>query len=308
MLSLSDVEAAWRRIAPHIRRTPVIEAEAGVFGQAEPATLKLELFQHGGSFKPRGAFNNLLSRAVSAAGIAAASGGNHGIAVAHAARALGHKARIFVPEISPKIKVSAIEARGATVIVGGKLYNDARRACEAYVAETGALEVHPFESWETMAGQGTLALEWMEQTPDLDTVLVAVGGGGLIAGMARAFEGRVKVVGVEPEGSRCLHAALEAGRPVEVPVSSIAADSLGANQCGDHVFEVAQRFVDHVALVSDAAIRAAQLALWSAMRITAEPGGAAALAALASGAYKPAKGERVGVLVCGANGTLETFL
>jgi threonine dehydratase len=159
-----------------------------------------------------------------------------------------------------------------------------------------------------MAGQGTLALEWMEQTPDLDTVLVAVGGGGLIAGMARAFEGRVKVVGVEPEGSRCLHAALEAGRPVEVPVSSIAADSLGANQCGDHVFEVAQRFVDHVALVSDAAIRAAQLALWSAMRITAEPGGAAALAALASGAYKPAKGERVGVLVCGANGTLETFL
>lgn len=307
MLSVSDVEAAWRRIAPHIRRTPVIEAEAGLFGQAEPASLKLELFQHGGSFKPRGAFNNLLSRDVPAAGVAAASGGNHGIAVAHAARALGHKARIFVPEISPRMKVAAIEARGATAVVGGKLYSDARNACDAYVAETGAMAVHAFDTWETMAGQGTVALEWLEQTPDLDTVLIAVGGGGLIGGMARAFDGRVQVVGVEPEGSRCLHAALAAGRPVEVAINSIAADSLGANQCGDRVFEVAQRFVDHVALVPDAAIRAAQLALWSAMRITAEAGGAAALAALASGAYKPTKGERVGVLVCGANGPLDIF-
>jgi threonine dehydratase len=233
--------------------------------------------------------------------VAAASGGNHGAAVAYAARELGLPARIFVPEISSSAKIAAIRSHGAEIVIGGARYADAQAACDLYVAETGALRVHPFDADATIAGQGTVALEWDEQEPALDTVLVAVGGGGLIAGMAAWWQGRVKVVGVEPEGSRALHAALEAGAPVDVEIESVAADSLGARNVGALVHGIARDTVDHVALVADDAIVAAQRTLWRDWRMAVEPGGAAALAALISGAYRPKAGERVGVLLCGAN-------
>ena len=300
-----DIRDAHRSIAPHLRRTPILSADAGGTGAAE-VTFKLELLQHAGSFKTRGAFNNLLSRAVPAAGVTAASGGNHGVAVALAARRLGHPARIFVPEIASPVKIAAIRGHGAEVVIGGARYADAQAACDRHAAESGALLVHPFEGAVTVAGAGTVALEWEEDQArlglaPLDTVLVAVGGGGLIAGMAAFWAGRVKVVGVEPEGSRCLHAALEAGRPVDVPVESVAADSLGARRAGELAFAIAREAVDHVALVPDEAIRAAQRELWARYRIAAEPGGAAAWAALVAGAYQPRPGERVGVLLCGGN-------
>jgi len=300
-----DIEAAHRLIAAHVRRTPLLAAEAGAFGDAA-LTFKLELLQHAGSFKARGAFHNLLSRAVPEAGVTAASGGNHGVAVALAARRLGHPARIFVPDISSPVKVAAIEEQGAAVVIGGARYADAQAACDRHAASSGALLVHPFEGAATVAGAGTVALEWEEDQArlglsPLDTVLVAVGGGGLIAGVAAFWAGRVKIVGVEPEGSCCLHAALAAGRPVDVPVESIAADSLGARRVGELAFAVAREAVDQVALVPDEAIRAAQRALWSRFRIAAEPGGAAALGALLTGAYRARPGERVGVLLCGGN-------
>ncbi len=300
-VSRDTIRAAHARIASHIRRTPVFEPPSGAFGFGQPLSLKLELFQHAGSFKPRGAFNTLTSVSVPAAGVAAASGGNHGAAVAYAARALGVKARIFVPEISSPAKVAKIREFGAEVVVQGARYNDALDLCEAYQAATGAYGVHAFDAWPTIEGQGTVALEWQEQAGGLDTVLVAAGGGGLIAGMSIWFGGQVKVVGVEPEGSRALHAALAGGGPVDVGVESIAADSLGARNVGEKVHAACAANVDHVTLVQDEAIRKAMKALWSEMRIAAEPGGATALAALISGAYRPSKGERVGVLVCGGN-------
>jgi threonine dehydratase len=295
-----DIRAAHARIAPHIRRTPVWNMPGG-FGHKGPVSLKLECLQHAGSFKPRGAFNTLLSRPIPAAGVAAASGGNHGAAVAYAAKQLGLKARIFVPEISAQAKVAVIRSHGAEVTIGGARYADAQEACDRYVAESGALRVHPFDAEATIVGQGTVALEWEKDAPDLDTVLIAVGGGGLIAGMASWWAGSVKVVGVEPEGSRALHAALAAGGPVDVAVESIAADSLGASNTGQRVYLLCRDAVDHVALVTDDAIRNAQRTLWRDWRMATEPGGAAALAALLSGAYKPRSGERVGVLLCGAN-------
>jgi threonine dehydratase len=295
-----DIRAAYTRIAPHIRRTPVWNLPRG-FGHDGPVSLKLECLQHAGSFKPRGAFNTLLSQPILAAGVAAASGGNHGAAVAYAARELGLKARIFVPEISAPAKIAVIRSHGAEVAIGGARYADAQEACDRYVAESGALRVHPFGADATIIGQGTVALEWEEDAPGLDAVLVAVGGGGLIAGMASWWTGRVKVVGVEPEGSRALHAALESGGPVDVAVESIAADSLGARNTGERVYRICRDTVDHVALVTDDAIRDAQRRLWRDWRIATEPGGAAALAALVSGAYKPRPGERIGVLLCGAN-------
>lgn len=304
-VSRADIDAAHDRIRPYLRRTPILQAR---FGEAAGADvfLKLELLQHAGSFKARGAFNNLLSRDVTAAGVSAASGGNHGIAVALAARRLGYKARIFIPEISPQVKVDAIRAQGAEAIVGGARYADAQAACDAYAAGSGALLVHPYDALETLAGQGTVAKEWEEDQQalgigNLDTVLIGVGGGGLIGGMAAWWAGRVKVVGVEPEGSCCLHAALAAGEPVDVEVNSVAADSLGARRAGSLVFEVARHAVDHVALVSDDAIRDTRKLLWRDFRLVSEPGGAAALAALLSGRYRPAPGERVGVLLCGSN-------
>lgn len=296
------IEEAAARIAGHARVTPVMRLGPGALGTAADVSLKLECLQHAGSFKTRGAFNNLLSLAVPAAGVSAASGGNHGAAVAYAAMKRGVKATIFVPEISPAAKIEAIRRFGAEVVVGGAQYDDAQAACDRFVAQTGALKIHPFAAKETIAGQGTLGREWDLQEPDLDTVLVAVGGGGLISGIASWFAGgKVKVVGVEPEGSRALQAALEAKAPVEVKVASVAADSLGARNVGQLVYEACNGTVDHVALVPDAAITAAQAALWRDMRLAVEPGGAAAFAALASGAYRPAKGERLGVLVCGAN-------
>lgn len=301
-VSRAMIEAAAERIAGHARTTPVMRLGTGAFGSRADVSLKLECLQHAGSFKTRGAFNNLLSLPVPAAGVAAASGGNHGAAVAFAARERGVKATIFVPEISPAAKIEAIRRFGADVRIGGAQYDDAQAACDAFVAQTGALKIHPFAAVETIAGQGTLGREWHNQERDLDTVLVAVGGGGLISGIAAWFAGTgVKVVGVEPAGSRALQAALEAKGPVEVKVASVAADSLGARNVGPLVYEVCKDTVDHVALVPDEAITQAQVTLWRDFRLAVEPGGAAALGALLSGAYKPRPGERLGVLVCGAN-------
>jgi threonine dehydratase len=303
-----DIRAAHARIAQYVRRTPVLETPSPIAG-APPLSLKLECLQASGSFKARGAFHNLLTRRAPAAGCATASGGNHGAAVAFAAQKLGVKARIFVPEIATPAKIAKIRAYGAGAVIGGQSYAEAQERCDVYVAESGALSIHPYDAAATVAGAGTVALEWEEDLarlalPALDTALVAVGGGGLIAGAAAWFAGRVKVVGVEPEGSRALHAAFEAGGPVDVAVKSIAADSLGAKRVGDLNFAIAQKFVAGVALVTDAAIVEAQRRLWTDLSIVAEPGGAAAFAALASGAYRPARDERVGVLVCGANADL----
>ena len=309
MIAQNDIRAAYARIKPHVRRTPLLRADAAALGIKlnNPLTFKLEFLQHTGTFKPRGAFNNLLSRAVPKAGVAAASGGNHGAAVAYAAQQLGHKATIFVPDVSSPVKIARIKSYGADVRVGGARYADALDACNTFIQSGGALSVHAYDAGETIAGQGSVGLEWEEDAPDLDTVLVAVGGGGLIAGIAAWYARRVKVVGVEPEGSRCLHASLEAGRPIDVTVESIAADSLGARNTGQLVYDIARRNVDHVALVPDEAIVAAQRVLWDRLRIAAEPGGAAALAALTSGRYQPRADEKVGVLLCGANVDLATL-
>ena len=270
-------------------------------------TLKLELYQHTGSFKPRGAFANLLMRAAPAAGVVAASGGNHGAAVAYAAMKLGVPARIFVPAVASPAKQQRIRDYGAQLVVGGERYADALAASEAWAAESGALQVHAYDQPETLAGQGTLALELEEQAPALDTLLVAVGGGGLIGGIAAWYARRVKIVGVEPEAAPTLTRALAAGRPVDAPAGGIAADSLAPRRVGELMFPIAQAHVSGMALVTDDAIRAAQRTLWSALRIVAEPGGAAALAALLSHRYEPRAGERVGVLVCGGNTTAVDF-
>lgn len=302
MTTRAEIDEAAARTAPHVRCTPVIELGAGTFdGFPHPLTLKLECLQVTASFKPRGAFNRMLSVAVPAAGVIAASGGNHGIAVAHAAKMLGHPAEIFVPEVISAAKVARLRDLGAAVTVTGKVYGDALAASEKRAAETGALVLHAYDQPQILAGQGTVAREFAEQAPALDTVLVAVGGGGLIGGMAAWYRGKTKLIAVEPRTSRALHAALEADKPVDVEVSSVAADSLGARRVGELMFPLARAFVERVVLVEDAAITAAQKALWRALRIVAEPGGAAALAAVLSGAYRPAAGERVGVLVCGAN-------
>lgn len=301
------ITAAERRIRPHIRRTPVVELDSAQFGLS-PATLvlKLELLQHSGSFKARGAFANLLTRDVPAAGVVAASGGNHGAAVAYAAMKLGHKARIFVPSISSPAKIARIRSYGAELVVGGALYADAFAASAAYAADSGALTVHAFDQYETMLGQATLALELAEQAK-VDTLLVAVGGGGLIAGIAAWYRREVKVVGVEPEAAPTLFNALKAGQPVDAEAGGIAADSLAPRRVGAQVFPIAQRYVDHVVLVPDEAIRRAQEALWDGVRIVAEPGGAAAFSALLSGRYRPAPGERLGVVVSGGNTTAVDF-
>jgi threonine dehydratase len=281
--------------------TPLLPVDLG--GALGPLQLKLEYLQHAGSFKPRGAFNSLLAGGVPKTGVAAASGGNHGAAVAYAAQQLGHRATIFVPEIASPAKIAAIKTFGADVRVGGARYADALEACNGFIAETGAFSIHAYDTIETIAGQGTVASEWERQAGKAlpDTVLVAVGGGGLVAGMAAWWQGKVKIVAVEPAGSRALHDALAAGHPVDVDVQSVAADSLGARRAGSLVVPIAKAFVDHVALVPDEAITKTQRWLWQYLRIASEPGGAAALAALWSKAYRPRQGERVGVLLCGAN-------
>jgi len=295
------IRAAHARIRNRIRRTPVLHTSPGDLGLDGPAVLKLEMLQFAGSFKSRGAFNTLLSQDVPEIGVTAASGGNHGAAVAFAANRLGYRARIFVPETSSSAKIDLIRGLGAEITVEGARYADAAALCDAYAAETGALQVHPYDAFETIAGQGTLGIEWQEQALGLDTILVAVGGGGLVAGIASWFQNRVRVIGVEPDGSCALHAALSAGRPVDVEVESIAADSLGARRTGDLVFEIAREYVSDVLLVDDDAIKAAQSRLWSDFRLAVEPGGAAALAAVLTGAYRPERTERVGILLCGGN-------
>jgi len=289
-------------IGPHIRRTPVVEldgVEIELNGVA--VTLKLELQQHTGSFKARGAFANLLLRPIPPAGVVAASGGNHGAAVAYAAMKLAIPAKIFVPSISSPAKIERIRGYGADLVVGGDRYADALAASEAWSARTGSVGVHAFDQIETLLGQGTVASELDRQVPGLDTVLVAVGGGGLIAGIAALYQGRRRIVGVEPETAPTLTRALEAGHPVDAEAGGIAADSLAPRRVGELVFPIVRQYVDSVVLVSDAAILEAQEALWRLFRVVAEPGGAAAFAALLSGRYRPLPGERVGILVSGGN-------
>jgi threonine dehydratase len=302
------IEAVGAVIAPYVRVTPTLALSGADFGLPPfSLTLKLELLQHSGSFKARGAFANLLLRPLPAVGVAAASGGNHGAAVAYAAMRLGVRAKIFVPTVSSPAKVQRIRAYGAALAVVGDRYADALAASEAWVAETGALPVHAFDQLETLLGQGTLGLELAGQAPALDTVLVSVGGGGLIGGVAGWYAGDARVVGVEPELAPTLTEALKAGRPVDAPASGIAADSLAPRRVGELMFPIARAHVARVALVSDGAIRGAQDALWQTVRIAAEPGGAAALAALLSGVYVPEPGERVGVVVSGGNSTAVDF-
>ena len=303
----AGIEKVREVIRAYVRVTPVVEVRGGEFGLGEfTITLKLELLQHSGSFKARGAFTNLLTRKIPAAGVVAASGGNHGAAVAYAAMRLGVPAKIFVPTVSSAAKVERIRAYRAELAIVGDRYADALAASEAWVARTSALPVHAYDQLETLLGQGTLGLELAEQA-SLDTVLVSVGGGGLLGGVAAWYAGKVKVIGVEPECAPTLTEALKAGRPVDAPAGGIAADSLAPRRVGELMFPIARAHVATVLLVSDTAIRRAQDALWNAVRIVAEPGGAAAFAALLSGAYAPAAGERVGVVVSGGNSTAVDF-
>ncbi|MGX9572897.1 threonine/serine dehydratase [Mesorhizobium sp. f-mel] len=290
------------RIRPFVRHTPVLRVDMADFARPPLAVdLKLECLQHSGSFKARGAFTNLLERPVPKAGVVAASGGNHGAAVAYAAMRLGHKATIFVPEVSPPAKLERIRGYGAELVVGGARYAEALVASEDFAEKSGALQIHAFNQEETLVGQGTLGLEIEADLPELDTLLVAVGGGGLIGGIAAWFAGRIRIVAVEPEGAPTLYRAFEAGQPVDAPAEGIAADSLAPKRVGEMMFPIAEAFVERSILVSDDEIIAAQAALWDRVRIIAEPGGAAAFAAILSGRYAPAAGERVAVLVCGAN-------
>ncbi|MCA0011212.1 threonine/serine dehydratase [Mesorhizobium sp. B292B1B] len=296
------------RIRPYVRHTPVLRVDMADFDRPPLALdLKLECLQHSGSFKARGAFTNLLERQVPEAGVVAASGGNHGAAVAYSAMRLGHRATIFVPEVSPPAKLERIRGYGAELVVGGARYAEALAASERFAEQTGALQIHAFNQEETLIGQGTLGLEIENDLPQIDTLLVAVGGGGLIGGIAAWFAGRIRIVAVEPEGAPTLYRALEAGHPVDAPAEGIAADSLAPKRVGEMMFPIAEAFVERSILVSDDDIVAAQKALWDRVRIISEPGGAAAFGAILSGRYAPAPGERVAVLVCGANANPAKF-
>jgi threonine dehydratase len=295
-------------IRPFIRRTPLVVADMSDFGhQPRALTFKLEMLQHSGSFKARGAFANLLLRKAPEAGVVAASGGNHGVAVAYAAYRLGVPATIFLPDVASPAKMELISRYGARLVVAGSLYADALAASEVHVAETGAMPVHAFDQRETLMGQGTVGLELEQDAPGIDTLLVAVGGGGLIGGIAAWYGRQVRVVAVEPEAAPTLHDAMAAGKPVDAPAGGVAADSLAPKRVGELMFAIARDDVAEVVLVTDDAIRQAQTALWSALRLVTEPGGAAAFAALLSGRYRPAAGERVAVLLCGANTTAVKF-
>ncbi len=302
---IAEVE---RIIRPHIRRTPVIEVEGGDFGlDCGDIAFKLELLQHGGSFKARGAFANLLTREVPRAGVVAASGGNHGVAVAFAAMRLKISAKIFVPSVASKEKTDRIRACGAELVIAGDRYADALAASQEWLANSGAMVVHAYDQVETLLGQGTVGLELEEQAPELDTLLVAVGGGGLIGGIAAWYRGRIKIVAVEPVAAPTLANAMCAGCPVDSEAGGIAADSLAPKRVGELMFPMAQKYVERVVLVTDEAIEEAQVELWKTLRLATEPGGAAAFAALLSRRYEPVEGERVGVLVCGGNTTAVDF-
>ena len=350
----ATIASTYERIRPHVRRTPVISVDAADFGlESRPLVFKLELLQHTGSFKPRGALASLLSLPIPSAGVVAASGGNHGLAVAFAARKLGVRATIFVPGVAAATKRERIREMGADLVIAGDRYADALAASRDFAATSGALEIHAYDQPTTLLGQGSVALEIEQQCsgtfgapdrsrvpegsgaagstrilgisgapdksgdfdssgaldrpPGLDTILVAVGGGGLIGGMAAWFEGRTRLIAVEPRAAPTLYRALEAGKPVDAEAGGIAADSLAPRQVGALMFPLAQKYVDRCVLVEDEAIRAAQRALWRVMRVAAEPGGSAAFAALLSGAYKPIPGERVGIVLCGANTDAVSF-
>ena len=308
MISTNQILSTYQIIRPHIRRTPIVEVDGADFGvETARVTLKLESLQHAGSFKARGAFTNLLTRSVPAAGVVAASGGNHGAAVAFAAMKRNVPAKIFVPTVASSAKIQQISAYGAQLLISGERYADALAASEACVAQSGAMPIHAFDQEETLLGQGTVALELEEQASDITTLLVAVGGGGLIAGIAAWYQGRIKVIGVEPELAPTLTRALAAGQPVDAEAGGIAADSLAPKRVGELMFPIAQAYVNRVVLVPDDAIRRAQESLWSVLRIVTEPGGAAAFAALLSRQYRPERGERVGVLLCGGNTTAVDF-
>jgi threonine dehydratase len=304
----SDIERVYPVIAPHIRRTPVVSISGADFGLPPFAlTLKLEQLQHAGSFKTRGAFANLLLRKPPKAGVVAASGGNHGAAVAYAAMMLGLPARIFVPTVSSPAKIDRIRSYGADLTVTGERYNEALAASIEWSAASGAMPVHAFDQIETLCGQGTLGLELSQQAPDLDTVLVAVGGGGLIGGIAAWYGSKTRVVAVEPEGAPTLADAMTAGAPVDAATGSVAADSLAPRRVGELMFPIAQAHIERVVLVTDDAILRAQRMLWEGLRLVAEPGGCTAFAAILSGAYQPAEGERVAIVVSGANTTAVNF-
>jgi threonine dehydratase len=308
VIATDQIEATYARIASHIRRTPVVEVDGADFDlNLSALTLKLELLQHAGSFKSRGAFNNLLTRKIPPAGIVAASGGNHGAAVAFAAMKLGIPAKIFVPSVASPAKIQQIQAYGADLVVGGERYADALLASEAWISHSGALPIHAFDQVETLLGQATVGLELEQQAPNLDTLLVSVGGGGLIAGIAAWYRGKIKIVGVEPELAPTLTRAFAAGRPVDAEAGGIAADSLAPRRVGELVFPIAKQFVSGTVLVTDEALREAQRSLWKNLRIVAEPGGAAAFAALLSGRYLAQPNERIGVLICGGNTTAVDF-
>jgi len=303
-----QIAAAEKVIRLHIRRTPILEVSGSDFGLDSISLIfKLEFLQHAGSFKTRGAFTNLLTRDVPKAGVVAASGGNHGVAVAYAAGKLGIPAKIFVPTVASADKIDRIRRSGADLVITGDRYADALAASEAWLAQSGAMSIHAFNQRETLLGQGTVGLEFEQQYPRLDTLLVSVGGGGLIGGIASWYGSKIKLIGVEPEAAPTLSNALNAGHPVDSPAGGIAADSLAPKRVGELMFPVAQTYVEKVILVNDQEIAQAQEALWSVLRVVTEPGGATAFAALLSARYQPKPGERVGVLLCGANTTAVNF-
>jgi threonine dehydratase len=295
VITRQDIESAADRIGARVRRTPVVELSPGLW-------LKLELTQHTGSFKPRGMFNRVLSHQVPAAGLTVASGGNAGLAVAYVGRELGHPVEVFIPEPTPAVKANRLRDYGALLTTIGADYAEALVASQARAAETGALFVHAYDQPEVVAGQGTLARELAEQVPDADTVLVSVGGGGLIGGIAAWYAGSVRVIGVESIGCPTLYAAREAGKPVDVKTEGVARDSLGARRLGSIAWEhAAAGHIGDSLLVDDDAIVDARRWLWREARLATEPGTAAAVAALRTGAYKPERGEIVVVVICGAN-------
>jgi threonine dehydratase len=306
LIDRESIARTYDSIRRFVRRTPTIQIDGADCGFGPCAVaLKLELMQHAGSFKARGAFANMLLRQVPPAGVVAASGGNHGVAVAYAARRLGKPARIFLPSVAAPAKIDRIREYGAELVITGDRYADALAECQAWTRRSGALEIHAYDQVETLLGQGSVGLELQEQAEPLDTLLVAVGGGGLIGGVAAWYAGRIRLIGVEPDEAPTLTAALAAGHPVDAKAGGVAADSLAPKRVGELMFPIAQRHVDRVLLVTDEEIRAAQRALWDRLRIVVEPGGAAAFAALLSARYQPGPGERIGVLLCGANTTVD---
>jgi threonine dehydratase len=304
----NKIASNYPALLPCIRRTPILEVQGKDFGvPLDKIVFKLEFLQHAGSFKARGAFTNLLRRQVPKAGVVAASGGNHGAAVAFAAMRLGIPAHIFVPTVCSQSKIDRIRGYGAKLVITGERYDDALKASIAWATDSGALQIHAYDQVETLIGQGSVGLELEKQAPELNTILVAVGGGGLLGGIATWYGGKINVIGVEPELCPTLHRALEAGHPIDAESSGIAADSLAPRRVGELMFPIAQKYANRVILVSDKVILNAQQVLWETLRIVAEPGGAAAFAALLSREYKPAKDERVGVVLCGANTTAVNF-